>query len=122
MSAPLAAEDPEPLEPVPAGTALYVPVRPGPTGPTARFFRTALGGRTAVAFTTEERLRATLGRQPYIRLAEPALRALAEPLGVLELRLDPRLAAPAPAQVPDVPHPAPAGLGLAGHPATGGVR
>jgi hypothetical protein len=120
MSAPLTCEDPEPLEPGPAGAALYVPVRPGTAGLTARFFRTALGGRTAVAFTSERRLRATLGDQPWIRLAEPALRALAEPLGVRELRVDPRLAAPAPGPVPAAAplDPAPAGLGLA----QGGAR
>jgi hypothetical protein len=84
------------------GPALYVPVRPGPVGSTARFFRTAMGGRTAVAFTSEQQLTSTLGlAQDWMRLSEPALRALAAPLGITELRVDPRLSAPAPqAQAP----------------------
>ncbi|MCW2870877.1 SAV_915 family protein [Actinacidiphila oryziradicis] len=89
------AEDPEPSEPVPAGL-LFVPVRPGPMGCTARFFRTPLGGRTAVGFTTERRLIATLGiGQACIRLSAPALRALATPLGIAALTVDPQLTAPA---------------------------
>lgn len=99
------AEDPEPLERVPSGHALFVPVRSGPLGCTARFFRTALGGRTAVAFTSEKRLTGTLGQaQSWIRLSAPALRALAAPLGITELRVDPRLSAPAP--TPAAPEPA----------------
>ncbi|WP_329320495.1 SAV_915 family protein [Streptomyces sp. NBC_01262] len=95
------AEDPEPSEPVPAGP-LFVPVRPGPVGCTARFFRTPLGGRTAVGFTTERQLVATLGTgQDWIRLSEPALRALATPLGVTALTVDPQLAARAPSSAPD---------------------
>ncbi|MET9220454.1 SAV_915 family protein [Streptomyces sp. NPDC003300] len=95
------SEDPDPLDRPPAG-ALFVPVRSGPGSSTAccrttRFFRTPLGTRTAVAFTSEERLVRTLGaRQPWIRLSEAALRALAAPLGVTALRIDPRLTAPAP--------------------------
>ncbi|MEV5979439.1 SAV_915 family protein [Streptomyces sp. NPDC052114] len=86
-------EDPEPCEPGPAGP-LFVPVRPGPAGCVARLFRTPVGGRTAVAFTTPQRLSAALGsRQEWIRLSEPALRALTTPLGVREVTVDPRLAA-----------------------------
>ncbi|MFE0136258.1 SAV_915 family protein [Streptomyces sp. NPDC059037] len=86
-------EDPEPCEPGPAGP-LFVPVRPGPAGCVARLFRTPVGGRTAVAFTTQRRLTAALGsRQAWIRLSEPALRALTEPLGVTRVTVDPRLAA-----------------------------
>ncbi|MEW2390592.1 SAV_915 family protein [Streptomyces venezuelae] len=86
-------EDPEPCEPGPAGP-LFVPVRPGPAGHVARLFRTPVGGRTAVAFTTPRLLSAALGpRQPWIRLSEPALRSLAEPLGVSVVTVDPRLAA-----------------------------
>ncbi|WP_069884904.1 SAV_915 family protein, partial [Streptomyces luteocolor] len=86
-------EDPEPCEPGPAGP-LFVPVRPGPAGCVARLFRTPVGGRTAVAFTTPQRLSAALGsRQEWIRLSEPALRALTAPLGVREVTVDPRLAA-----------------------------
>ncbi|MFF3645128.1 SAV_915 family protein [Streptomyces sp. NPDC002564] len=86
-------EDPEPCEPGPAGP-LFVPVRPGPAGCVARLFRTPVGGRTAVAFTTPQRLTAALGaRQEWIRLSEPALRALTVPLGVGEVTVDPRFAA-----------------------------
>jgi hypothetical protein len=70
-------------------------------GCTARFFRTPLGGRTAVGFTTERQLVATLGSdQEWIMLSEYALRALAAPLGVTTLTVDPQLAAPAPAATP----------------------
>ncbi|MFD9076699.1 SAV_915 family protein, partial [Streptomyces lasiicapitis] len=58
----------------------------------ARLFRTPVGGRTAVAFTTPQRLADELGaRQPWIRLSEPALRSLTEPLGVARVTVDPRL-------------------------------
>ncbi|MFE3182285.1 SAV_915 family protein, partial [Streptomyces violascens] len=82
MSPTILADDPEPCERFPAGF-LFVPVRPGPEGCSARFFRTPPGVRTAVGFTSEERLTAALGSdQNWIRLSEPALRALAEPLGI----------------------------------------
>ncbi|MFF0481109.1 SAV_915 family protein [Streptomyces sp. NPDC004435] len=103
--------DPEPAEPAPAGR-LCVPVRPGAHGAVARLFRTPVGARTAVAFTTPERLRATLGAdQSWIPLSEPALRALARPLGVHALTVDPVLTAPftpgpAPDAVPDSAPPA----------------
>ncbi|AEW92788.1 MULTISPECIES: SAV_915 family protein [Streptomycetaceae] len=94
MSEHLYGDDPEPSDRPPAGP-LYVPVRPGPSGCAARMFRTPLGGRTAVGFTTRQALAATLGPgQEWIRLAEPALRALAEPLGVTTLTVDPQFAAP----------------------------
>ncbi len=65
-------------------------------------FRTPLGDRTAVAFTSKDRLAATLGPdQAWIRLAEPALRALAAPLGVTTFIVDPQLAAPAVGADPD---------------------
>ncbi|MFF3660702.1 SAV_915 family protein [Streptomyces olivochromogenes] len=87
------SEDPEPSERFPAGL-LFVPVRSGPTGCTARFFRTPLGGRTAVGFTSAAKLTAALGTdQASIRLSEPALRALAAPLGVTALTLDPQFSA-----------------------------
>ncbi|MGA4847017.1 SAV_915 family protein [Streptomyces sp. G5(2025)] len=93
MAELLRDEDPEPCEPGPAGP-LFVPVRPGPAGCVARLFRTPVGERTAVAFTTPQRLSAALGaRQPWIRLSEQALRALAAPLGVSGLTVDPRPAA-----------------------------
>ncbi|MFD8569100.1 SAV_915 family protein [Streptomyces sp. NPDC057694] len=93
-------DDPEPAERFPAGP-LYVPVRPGPFGHAARLFRTPLGDRTAVGFTSERALAATLGPdQPWIRLAEPALRAVAAPLGAATVTVDPQLTAPAPAAAP----------------------
>ncbi|MFD4026821.1 SAV_915 family protein [Streptomyces sp. NPDC058576] len=89
------AEDPDPDEQAPAGL-LFVPVRPHATGPALRVFRTPLGERTAVGFTREDLLTATLGDgQPAILLAEPALRALTTPLGVGRLVVDPVLSAPA---------------------------
>ncbi|WP_063831119.1 SAV_915 family protein [Streptomyces griseus] len=88
------ADDPEPAEPAPAGH-LCVPVRPGAHGVALRLFRTPVGARTAVAFTTAERLRATLGAdRPWVPLSEPALRALARPLGVHALTVDPVFTAP----------------------------
>ncbi|WP_395571917.1 SAV_915 family protein [Streptomyces sp. BK79] len=103
-------EDPEPSERFPAGL-LYVPVRPGSfgctTGCTTRLFRTPLGRRTAVGFTSERRLIATLGGgQAWVRLAEPALRALTAPLGVTTITVDPQFTAPA--AMPAEPAPAPA--------------
>ncbi|MFE9860516.1 SAV_915 family protein [Streptomyces sp. NPDC005780] len=74
---------------------LFVPVRPGPVGYCARLLRTPLGVRTAVAFADEPRLTRTLGRQQaWIRLFEPAVRALAAPLGVVDLTVDPLMTAP----------------------------
>ncbi|MFI0827630.1 SAV_915 family protein [Streptomyces roseolus] len=110
--------DPEPVEPAPAGR-LCVPVRPGGHGVTTRLYRTPVGARTAVAFTTPGRLRATLGtEQPWIPLSEAALRALVRPLGVHTLTVDPVLTAPftpAPGSVPRpvpeaVPEPTPASM------------
>ncbi|MFU9035535.1 MULTISPECIES: SAV_915 family protein [Streptomyces] len=105
MSHHLYAEDPEPSDRIPAGP-LFVPVRSGPAGCTARLFRTPLGGRTAVGFTSAQRLAAALGGgQPWVRLSEPALRALAEPLGATALTVDPRLTPEAPraTRVPGAP-------------------
>ncbi|WP_063772131.1 SAV_915 family protein [Kitasatospora mediocidica] len=93
------AADSEPFERVPAGPVeqLLVPVRSGPLGHTARMFRTPLGDRTAVAFSTEAQLTAALGpAQAWVLLAESALRALAEPLGVTRLTVDPQFVAAAP--------------------------
>ncbi|MEU3403346.1 SAV_915 family protein [Streptomyces sp. NPDC006670] len=96
-------DDPEPEERVPAGP-LYVPVRPGTGEVAVRLFRTPLGARTAVGFTRAERLAAVLGAgHPWIRLSEPALRALAEPLGVASLTVDPSLTAPAAAPTVGAP-------------------
>lgn len=112
MAELLYGEDPEPSERFPAGL-LYVPVRPGPSGRTTlRLFRTPLGRRTAVGFTSERGLIATLGgHQARIRLAEPALRALTAPLGVTTITVDPQFTAPAAAPAgatPAAPAPAPA--------------
>lgn len=80
----------------PAGT-LYVPVRPGSEGCAARLFRTPVGARTAVGFTSERQLAATLGTdQQWILLGAPALLALTEPLGAVTVTVDPQLAVPAP--------------------------
>ncbi|MFJ7159897.1 SAV_915 family protein [Streptomyces sp. NPDC101118] len=87
--------DPDPEERTPAGP-LCVPIRPGTREVAVRVFRTPLGERTAVGFTTPARLAATLGAgQAWIRLSEAALRAMTEPLGVLLLTLDPTFTAPA---------------------------
>ncbi|MCB5907878.1 SAV_915 family protein [Streptomyces pinistramenti] len=86
-------DDPEPEEPVPAGP-LYVPVRPGGVGVAVRMFRTPLGTHTAVAFTSRERLAATLGTdQPWVRLSGPVLRAMTRPLGMRLLTVDPTFTA-----------------------------
>ncbi|MFG2885452.1 SAV_915 family protein [Streptomyces sp. NPDC048297] len=100
MAEVLYGDDPEPSDRFPAGP-LYVPVRPGPSGCAARLFRTPVGDRTAVAFTSERRLTATLAPgQAWIRLAEPALRALTAPLGIAAVTVDPLFTAPAPAPAP----------------------
>ncbi|MEU5399879.1 SAV_915 family protein [Streptomyces sp. NPDC005963] len=93
------AESGEGERPGPTG-ALYVPVRLGRvSGHHLCFLRTPLGVRTAVGFTSRERLSGVLGEeQAWIRLAEPVVRALAEPLGVLSLIVDPQLTAPGPAR------------------------
>lgn len=91
--------DPDPAgRPCGAGM-LYVPVRRGPSGDCqVRFARTPLGARTAVGFTRRGRLAAVFGaRQPWILLAEPALRALGAPLGALMVTVDPQLTAAPPA-------------------------
>ncbi len=93
----------EPPDRIPTGP-LYVPVRSGPAGCATRLFRTPLGGRTAVGFTTQRRLADTLGaEQAWIRLSAPALRALTEPLGATTLTVDPQLAAPATARTDRAP-------------------
>jgi hypothetical protein len=101
--APAEADEPDPVRP------LYVPVRLGSAGGhQLRFLRTPLGVRTAVGFTSSERLTAVLGPdQLWIRLAAPVLRALAEPLGVTTLTVDPRFTAPAKAHATEAPASAP---------------
>ena len=93
-----AAPEPEAMEQRP----LYVPVRRGPAGTVLRLWRTPVGTRTAVAFTSDRRLRSVLGPcQPWIRLSEAALRGMAEPLGTTRLTVDPVLTARPPASWPD---------------------
>ncbi|MFF2022348.1 SAV_915 family protein [Streptomyces sp. NPDC058171] len=99
------ADEPEPPDTEPGrsvsersaserGAALYVPVRAGTVGCAARLFRTPLGERTAVGFTSADRLARALGAgQVYVRLAAPALHALTVPLGVALLTVDPVLVA-----------------------------
>ncbi|WP_327288186.1 SAV_915 family protein [Streptomyces sp. NBC_01198] len=80
---------------------LYVPVRRGPAGLVVRLWRTPAGTRTAVAFTTDQRLRSALGPcQAWIRLSESALRRLAEPLGATSLTVDPLLFSHSAARTP----------------------
>jgi hypothetical protein len=111
------SEDPEPSHPAPAGT-FFVPVRPGSAGFSVRLFRTPLGARTSVVFSTEAALAATLGpRQPWIRLSEHAVRALTEPLGVTALTVDPQLAAPATSDA-TAPATAPLAVPVSGPPPT----
>ncbi|GAA2621720.1 SAV_915 family protein [Streptomyces axinellae] len=78
----------------PVGDLLFVPVRRGPGGCAgARLFRTPVGRRTAVGFTSERRLAAALGpAQPWLRLSRSALRSLVSPLGVRSVTVDPLLA------------------------------
>ncbi|WP_329462410.1 SAV_915 family protein [Streptomyces sp. NBC_01431] len=92
----LTIEDADPEERRPAGP-LYVPVRLGSAGGhQLRFLRDELGVRTAVGFTSPDRLNAVLGGdQAWIRLAEPALKALSAPLGVTRVTVDPLLSPPA---------------------------
>ncbi len=107
-------DDPEPEERIPAGL-LYVPARPGGAHVTVRLFRTPLGARTAVGFTSPDRLAATLGAaQPWIRLSASALRAMAEPLGAALLTVDPALTAPAVTPPPVTPLPPRAAVSTAG--------
>lgn len=94
----LVTEDADP-HPHRASGPLFVPVRLGSAGgQQLRFMRTPLGVRTAVGFTSARRLAAVLGDgQTWIRLAEPALRELCEPLGVTTVTVDPQLTASGPA-------------------------
>ncbi|MBB4895504.1 hypothetical protein FHS39_004582 [Streptomyces olivoverticillatus] len=88
------ADDGDPSHPA---RPFHVPVRPCPTGGFAlRIFRTPLGTRTAVAFTTGRQLADCLGPdQRSVRLSLAAVRALAVPLGITLVSVDPQLTAPA---------------------------
>lgn len=92
----LAREDQRPL---------YVPVRTGSQGCCLlRLGRTPSGHRTAVAFTSRRLLAAVFGEgQQWVVLAEPALRAMAEPLGTSLVTVDPKVAVAPPAAPGAVP-------------------
>ncbi|SEL88582.1 hypothetical protein SAMN05414137_114222 [Streptacidiphilus jiangxiensis] len=96
MARHLNGDDPEPEELVPAGL-LAVPVRSGLAGDVLRLFRTALGVRTVVGFTSRRQLSAVLGaQQRSIVISEAAVRQMTAELGVAQLVVDPQLvAAPA---------------------------
>ena len=99
---------------------LCVPVREAGCGFVLRVFRDRDGSRCAVAFSSEERLRAVLGAgQRWLPLAEPALRDLARPLGISALVLDPNLIAPTVRDTPAALTPAAArpdrGVSVAAH-------
>ena len=65
--------------------------------------RLPTGERVGIAFTTDERLTATMGPdQERIHLHERALRAMLRPLGVTRIQVDPGVLAPSAAR-PAVP-------------------
>ncbi|MDF5754248.1 SAV_915 family protein [Spongiactinospora sp. TRM90649] len=69
---------------------LFVPVRQGAYGVSLRLFRTVSEPRSAVAFTSLDRLASVLGAgQAWIRLAESALRSLTADIGVTRIVIDP---------------------------------
>jgi hypothetical protein len=113
-SAPSPGGDTPPA--APPTRSLFVPAKRGPAGAVVLLWRTPVGNRTAVAFTSEQRLRSVLGpTQPWIRLSEAALRRMAEPLGARQLTVDPVLTARPPASLsgpgrpePRTTHPDPA--------------
>ncbi|HEX3612483.1 MAG TPA: SAV_915 family protein [Sporichthyaceae bacterium] len=80
-----------------APTPLFVPVRYRSQSLSLRLFATRMGGRTAVAFSTRERLLGLLGPgQAWVRLTDAAVRGLTRPIGVTELMVDPVLIAAPP--------------------------
>jgi len=87
--------------------ALFVPVHQAGQSYSLRLFGTRMGGRTAVAFTSEERLLGLLGaRQAWVRLSAAAVRSMSRPLGIVELLIDPVLIAAPPgrrSQEPAIP-------------------
>ncbi|GHE43979.1 hypothetical protein GCM10017673_52660 [Streptosporangium violaceochromogenes] len=69
---------------------LLVPVRPGAGTLALRLFRTPAGRRTAVAFTSRDRLAQVLGDgHAWTWLSEPALRGMIEGLDVAGIVVDP---------------------------------
>ncbi|MFC5719145.1 SAV_915 family protein [Streptomyces gamaensis] len=96
-SEPSEPAHPDGARPLDRGSAdpLYVPVRPCADGFALRIFRSPLGARTAVAFTSRARLLAVLGAgHDCVRLSLDAVHALTAPLGIDSVRLDPQLTAP----------------------------
>jgi hypothetical protein len=70
--------------------ALFVPVRRHKAGASLRLFTTPAGVRTAIAFSSADRLRNVLGhRQGWIRLTGPVLASLVEELGAVRVVVDP---------------------------------
>ncbi|MEV8637444.1 SAV_915 family protein [Streptosporangium sp. NPDC051023] len=69
---------------------LLVPVRPGRASVALRLFRTSAGERTAVAFTSRDRLVRALGDgHAWMWLTERALRGMLENLDVTGIVIDP---------------------------------
>ncbi|GAA3070227.1 SAV_915 family protein [Streptosporangium carneum] len=69
---------------------LLVPVRPGGGTLALRLFRTRAGERTAVAFTSRDRLVEALGDgHAWMWLDERALRGMVKDLGVVGIVVDP---------------------------------
>ncbi|MFC1441236.1 SAV_915 family protein [Streptacidiphilus sp. N1-10] len=92
------------LEPEPGHHLLFAPVRDTACGMALRLFRERDGSRCAVAFSTEQRLRAVLGSaQRCVPLSEPALREMTGPIGVTRLVVDPNLVAPPVRELPAAP-------------------
>ena len=81
---------------------LVVPVRTRSGLATIQCCRLPTGQPVGVAFTSERRLASVMGPgQPWIRLSEPAMKEMLEPLGVTRIQVDPGLiAALYPSSVP----------------------
>ncbi|WP_433336039.1 SAV_915 family protein [Spirillospora sp. CA-294931] len=77
---------------------LIVPVRVCGGAAVLRTGRLDSGGeRCGIAFTARDRLRAVLGpEQPWIEMAEPALRSTLRQMGIGRIRVDPMLVSPRP--------------------------
>lgn len=72
---------------------LLVPVRPGAGTLALRLFRTPAGRRTAVAFTSRDRLAEVLGDgHAWTWLSETALRGMIQGLDVAGIVVDPTAA------------------------------
>jgi hypothetical protein len=86
----------------------FVPVRESKAGTLAlRTGRLPSGGRVGLAFTSAADLAATLGpAQQWAELGEQALKDMLVPLGVEQVRVDPRPAGTALAPVRIRPRPA----------------